>query len=105
MKNKKVKTAFFSAICVFAFALLFAMINNDKNSIGNKDPGAEAKDYYTVAEYDGKIAVFKNEENIPLEIFDSYAAVLPEADRELLRNGIRVNSTEELQKIIEDYTS
>ena len=81
------------------------MIYTDNSRSAPENSDAVQNDYYTVMEYEGKIAVFKNEENIPFEIFDSFAAVLPDTDRELLKNGIIANSTEELQKIIEDYTS
>ena len=62
-------------------------------------------DYYTITEYQGKIAVFKNSDAIPMDVYDSYVSALPQHDRELLKSGIRTESTSELQKIIEDYTS
>lgn len=60
---------------------------------------------YTVSEYEGKVAVFKNSDKVPFEVYESYVSLLPESDRERLKKGIRTESTEELQKIIEDYTS
>lgn len=61
--------------------------------------------YYKVGEYKGKVAVFKNSDKTPFEIYESYIENFPEHDRELLRNGIKADTAEELQKIIEDYTS
>ena len=105
MRNKKVETTLFFTICVFSFVLLFIMIYTDNSRAVPENPDTVQNDYYTVTEYEGKIAVFKNEDNIPFEIYDSFTAVLPETDRELLKKGIIANSTEELQRIIEDYTS
>ena len=56
-------------------------------------------------EYDGKIAIFRNEDTQPLNIYDSYVSVLPQSDQEKLKSGITVSNTDDLQKVIEDYTS
>lgn len=64
-----------------------------------------ANDYYTIAEYQGKIAVFKNGENVPMDIYNVYVSTLPQHDKTLLEQGIKIETPEELQKIIEDYTS
>ncbi|MCH5191092.1 MAG: hypothetical protein J1F23_02905 [Oscillospiraceae bacterium] len=105
MRNKNTKTALFSAVCISSFILLFIMIYTDNSRAVPENSDTVQSDYYIVSEYEGKIAVFKNEEKFPLEIYDSFTAILPDTDRELLKNGIIANSTEELQKIIEDYTS
>ena len=75
------------------------------NEYIRENPYTPPIDYYTVTEYQGKIAVFKNSDTVPIDVYDSYVSVLPQHDRELLKNGIRTESTSELQKIIEDYTS
>ena len=64
-----------------------------------------AEDYYTVKVYQGKVAIFNNKSNLPLNIFDTYVSTLPQHDRMLLEEGITIENTEELQRIIEDYTS
>ena len=59
---------------------------------------------YTVKEFNGKIAVFENSNTTPLYILDSpFTRDLPKADRELLQNGIKATTEEELNKILEDY--
>ncbi len=105
MKNRKVKIAVFSFICIFTLTFLFISAILRTSKITDQDSDTDVKSYYTVAEYQGKIAVFKNGGSIPFEIYDSYVETLPDHDRELLKNGIRADSTDELQKIIEDYTS
>lgn len=105
MKKKHVKIILFSVLCICVVAALFMILNRDIENEVRENPYTPRSDYYTVAEYQGKIAVFKNADTIPLEVYDSYVSYLPEHDRQLLKEGIRADSPGELQKIIEDYTS
>lgn len=59
---------------------------------------------YTVREYEGQIAVFSEDSTMPVQVFDTSVSALPKSDRELLEVGITVDTPEELQKIIEDFT-
>lgn len=105
-KSRRTMAAVFSVICIVTLVLLFILINTSKGtSKGTNEHNETANSRYTVEEYQGKIAVFKDGEAVPYEIFDTYVAVLPEHDRQLLKDGINVSSETELQKIIEDYTS
>ena len=61
--------------------------------------------YYTVKDYEGKIAIFRNEDTQPFIVYDSYISSLPQADQEKLKNGIIITNTDDLQRAIEDYTS
>lgn len=105
MLQKNRKILFFFIMCIIVLCFLYFFINRDMNEYIRENPYIPPIDYYTVTEYQGKIAVFKNSETIPIDVYDSYVAVLPQHDREMLKNGIRTESTAELQKIIEDYTS
>ena len=105
MKKKHTKIILFSALCLCVIAGLFMVLNRDIENNIIENPYTPRNDYYTVTEYQGKIAVFKNTDTIPLEVYDTYIEYLPEHDRLLLKDGIRANSLGELQKIIEDYTS
>ncbi len=105
MKKKHTKIILFSALCICVIAGLFMVLNRDIENNIIENPYTPRNDYYTVTEYQGKIAVFKNTDTIPLEVYDAYIEYLPEHDRLLLKDGIRANSLGELQKIIEDYTS
>ncbi len=60
---------------------------------------------YTVKEYEGHIGVFYNNESIPYQEIDVEISSLPEADRQLLKKGIKVTDTNKLNGIIEDYES
>lgn len=105
MRKKHLKIIIFSALCICAFVWLFTAINRDIQNSVYENPYTPQNDYYTVTEYQGKIAVFKNTDKIPLDVYNTYVAYLPEHDRQLLKDGIRANNTAELQDIIEDYTS
>ena len=57
---------------------------------------------YIVKDYGGKVAVFDDNSNIPLVVYEIYTHLLPENDIELLRRGITVTSQEQLQSCLED---
>lgn len=60
---------------------------------------------YILREYDGKLAVYKAGESTPSRILDMETRLLPSYDQGLLRAGIEVSSPEELNQLLEDYTS
>ena len=102
--SKILKISIFSLICVLCMGTLFVNLNNDVESYEN-EKGQKPQEIYTIKEYDGKIAVFRNNDSKPMEVYESYVSLLPEADRQKLQNGITVDNTRDLQEIIEDYTS
>ncbi|MDE6004235.1 MAG: hypothetical protein K2G88_02495 [Oscillospiraceae bacterium] len=53
--------------------------------------------------YQGKIALFRENSEKPYQILDIEIYLLPDADRELLEQGIFAESEEELKKILEDW--
>lgn len=105
MKKKYLKIILFSALCICVLASLFMTLNSEIDNSVYENPYTPRNDYYTVTEYQGKVAVFKNTDTIPLDVYNTYVSHLPEHDRLLLKEGIRADSPGELQKIIEDYTS
>jgi len=60
---------------------------------------------YTVKEYEGHIGVFHNDDRTPYQEIDVDVSSLPVADRELLKDGIKVSDANKLNSIIEDYES
>lgn len=59
---------------------------------------------YTLREYEGQIAIFSDDSEMPVKVFDTAVSALPKSDREQLKLGITVETPEELQKLIEDFT-
>ena len=105
MKPDITKFLLFGLLAVSCFAVLFISLNNDLNRRSLQDNSDIVQDYFTVKEYDGKIAVYKNEETKPYIVYDAYVSLLPQQDIELLKKGIVTDDKEYLQSVIEDYTS
>lgn len=101
--SKLLKTSIFSLICILCIGTLFVNLNNVEIYENNENQNKE--EFYTIKEYEGKIAVFKNNNSKPTTIYEAYVSLLPESDQIKLQNGITVNNTNDLQQIIEDYTS
>ena len=55
--------------------------------------------------HDGYIALWKGTDPTPVEVFPFRAEMLPEADRQALYEGIRVDSSAQLAQLLEDYLS
>lgn len=104
MKSKTLKISLFSLICVLCLATLFVNLNNDIE-IYEDEKNVKQQEFYTIKEYEGKIAVFKDSDKKPFTVYEAYTSLLPEQDRQKLKDGIKVDNTTDLQKIIEDYTS
>ena len=60
---------------------------------------------YILGEHEGKLAVLSPDKNFVHEVFGVYINTLPVYDRELLREGIKIKSDEELNSLLEDYNS
>ena len=52
---------------------------------------------------EGKVTLWRDGEDRPAQIYDIRADTLPPADQLRLRQGIRLESREELWMILEDY--
>ena len=109
MKNKF--TLIFTFVTVFAISFLTTDILNQNllrpiiqsNETTNISLNTSYK--YRISVFNGKLAVFEGESKLPYKVYDTYIKNLPEEDAKILTDGIRVNSSTELNKIIEEYTS
>lgn len=54
---------------------------------------------------DGRIALWKDGQAQPVEIFPIPANMLPEADQKALKEGITIENSSELNRILEDFLS
>jgi len=66
-------------------------------------PDTSATYGWIVREHEERIGIF-NADNVLIHVIETHIKTLPVADRDLLREGIKVNSRKELLAIIEDYT-
>jgi len=58
---------------------------------------------YILREYDGRIGVFRPENNEPIQVIQVYVMYLPEFDKQALQAGIRVIGEDELFGMIADF--
>ena len=70
----------------------------------NIDNSSNNTTYY-VKEYEGRIAVFKDINNKPITITDTYVFTFPKEDKELLCKGVKVEGEKKLKRFLEDYCS
>ena len=110
-KNMKLlKKPLFITILLTLLTVSYSVVINIyiKSSIKNylsKSDVSTTSISYIIGEYDGKVAVFKENDDSPVEIFNAYTNMLPLEDAKALKSGIRVHSEDELNRIIEDYIS
>ncbi len=62
-------------------------------------------DEYIVKELHGKVAVFRNGEEAPIEITDTDIESLPDFDKQQLGIGVYAANERELKRLLEDYCS
>ena len=105
MKPDVSRFIIFSLVLIFCFTVLFVSLNNDINRRSLRNNSEIIPDYFTIKEYDGKIAVYKNNEESPYVVYDAYVSLLPQQDAERLKKGIVTDDKNYLQSVIEDYTS
>ena len=55
--------------------------------------------------HEGKIALWQEDDPKPVKVFPYRASMLPEEAREQLKKGIRIESMEDLDRLIEIYLS
>ncbi|MGN1112811.1 MAG: hypothetical protein ACI4RP_06355 [Acutalibacteraceae bacterium] len=60
---------------------------------------------FIVKELDGRVAVFRNGEEAPLEITDTSIVSLPDFDKQQLKIGVYAANERELKRLLEDYCS
>lgn len=67
------------------------------------DSGAKAA--YTLGVWEGQLAVFEGGAPFPQKLYEVPISSLPPAEQEKLKAGISVANIDELQVLLEDYTS
>lgn len=60
---------------------------------------------YVLKEYEGKLALFRENSEKPYKKLDVDTSTLTDYDKELIRQGIAVKTEKELNALLEDYTS
>lgn len=87
------------SITIYSFAELSSINKIDKkNKIYTKE-----NNKFIIKTIKNNISVFKKGSTKPFLSISRSPKDLPEYDRQLLKNGININSLEELNKLLEDY--
>lgn len=61
--------------------------------------------YYTLKEFDKRVAVFESGNTEPVFVSSTYISKLPKDDQKLLSHGIKAFDKKTLNRLIEDYCS
>ena len=87
------------------FSLLFLNKKTEPRKVEiEKKEDEDKNDYkYVIKEINGKIRVFENGKNTPIQTLEKEVEYLPEYDKKILKDGIYVESNQELNKVLEDY--
>ncbi len=60
---------------------------------------------FLIGIHQGRVALWKDEDPEPIKVFPFRAELLPKADQRALEQGIRVESEEELARLLQDFLS
>ena len=88
-----------TCVCVSSFA------GQSATALTEPAPVTEVNEGYVVREYNGCVAVFREGRSNPARITSTRTDTLPKSDIKKLREGIRVEDRQTLDKILEDYCS
>lgn len=97
-----------AAVLIFLIAALtitFVSINSSNGTIREEKTTAANMNLYTLSDYKGRIALYKQGYAMPVEIYDIYVDSLPEEEQKKVETGINADTDAEILKIIEAYTS
>jgi hypothetical protein len=93
-------------IILFITGFLIFDIPNTKNTTQVKIVNTEKNNYkYILSDYKGYIALYEITKRQPIKIFNILTESLPFKDINKIKNGIYVSSLDELNALIEEYTS
>ena len=80
--------------------------NNIKNTENTNNMESDILETILIlGENNGKLAVLSPDGQTVYETFDVYINTLPDYDKNLLQNGIKIKTAEELYSLLEDYNS
>lgn len=110
MFTKTGKRNFFimmAAAAVSAYIIICSLgqnIHREKEILKQEAAAAsEISVYCTVREYEGRLAAFRRNSEVPFMTLDVRTALLSEYDREQFRQGVDLYSEAELKRFAEDY--
>ncbi len=105
-ENMKKHLFIISALILSSVILITSSTNNrkEKMNIIKTTNISETERNYILKDYNGRIALFFENDEKPLKIYNIFTDSLPEYDAESLKIGIIVNQNE-LNNVLSDYIS
>lgn len=107
MKSKLLKYIFLAMVIFTAFFLIVSIFISQKNIIQMKDVSVinqKSNFSFILRDCDGFLAVYRENESMPYLKLGYRTDFLNEYDREIIKKGITVNTSNELRCLIEDFT-
>ena len=117
MKHSILGTVF-SIFIVSIIVMILSFVSDDSYKSSKADASQDSiikdvetqdssqnQNIYILKEYDGKLAVFRENQSKPYQVFNVYVKTLPAFDQGQLKQGIHVDGDDELSSLIEDYIS
>ncbi len=99
-----------NTLLLIAAVVAVSSLKRDINDEGNGDNIGRAsyvatENRYILKDYNGKLALFRNNETLPIKVFTVFTENLPDDDSNEMLAGISVFGEQELQQLLEDYLS
>lgn len=63
----------------------------------------EPESFEILKEYNGKVALYDSNNTTPVSVYNIYIDSLPQNDQKSLKEGIKIESDNHLDKILQDY--
>ena len=95
-----VKKAIYIIVPLFISAILLILLFSS-----GTDKNPDSRNLLILKSYNGKVALYENDNATPKNIYDIYIDSLPQADRDQLSAGIEIESDAQLQSLLEDLDS
>lgn len=94
-----------TAIALSCVTILLSFYFNRDSRQVDVPTQSSAKIEYMLKDYNGHLAVFYANSDTPIEEFDVLTSSFSEYDKNMLMKGIYAYNEEDIQRLIEDYTS
>ena len=106
VNNMKKHIFIITCIVVLTTIINVSAINDAENLKNSKNIVASENtvNRYILKDYNGQIALFSEESEKPIEVYNIFTLSLPQKDIGIIKKGILVTESE-LKAILEEYTS
>ncbi len=101
----KKRTLIISLITIIIGCLAIFVLFGRSNDTNIAEITTQQENKYMLKEFNGMLALYENDLSQPKEIYNISISSFPAEDIMKLKKGIVVNGADELNRLLEDYTS